>query len=255
MNVVVLVKYIPNPAGVPELGPDHRVKRIGVEGGIDPGDQYGVEAALQVAEATGGEVTAVSMGPEPAMDAIRKALSLGAAKGVLVTDEALPGADALVTARVLAAIIKRLEPDLVIAGVESQDGSTGTLPVAVAELLDLPSLTFARKVEAKDGSIRIERQTETGYDVVESALPALITVTAGANEPRYPTLKSIMQAKQKPVETLSLSDLGLSGDDAQTTQEVTGVEPAPMRQGGEVLEDASAAPARIVELLKEAKVI
>ena len=255
MNVVVLVKYIPNPAGVPELGDDYRVKRAGVEGGIDPGDQYGVEAALQVAEASGGEVTAVSMGPESAMDAIRKALSLGAAKGVLVTDPALPGADALVTARVLAAAIKRQEPDLVVAGVESQDGSTGTLPVAVAELLEIPSLTFARKVEAKDGTIRIERQTETGYDVVESALPALITVTAGANEPRYPTLRSIMASKQKPVETLTLADLELSADDARPTQEVTGVEPAPMRQGGEVLEDPAAAPGRIVEILKEAKVI
>jgi len=255
MKIAVLVKYIPNPAGVPELGEDHRVKREGVEGGIDPGDQYGVEAALQLAEASGGEVTAISMGPGPAMDAIRKALSLGAAKGILVTDEALPGADVLVTARVLAAAIRRESPDIVIAGVESQDGSTGTLPVAVAELLELPSLTFARKVEVKDDGVRIERQTETGYDVVECSLPALVTVTAGANEPRYPTLKSIMQSKQKPVETLSLSDLGLSAEDARSTQEVTGVEPAPMRQGGEVLEDASAAPARIVEILKEAKVI
>lgn len=255
MNVVVLVKYIPNPEGTPRMGDDFRLVREGVEGGLDPGDEHGVEAGLQLAEQTGGEVTVVSMGPEPALAAIRRALSMGAHKGVLVTDDSLQGADVLTTARVLAAAVKRQEFDLVLAGVESTDGYTGTLPMAVAEFLGIPSATFARHVEHKDGSIRIERQTEMGYDVVECPLPALVTLTAGANEPRYPTLKGIMQAKQKPTETLSISDLGLSTDEVKATQEVMGIEPVAAKEAGEIVEDPGEAPAKVVEFLSKAKVI
>ena len=255
MNVVVFVKYIPNPEGTPKLGEDFRLVREGVEGGLDPGDEHGVEAALQLAEQTGGEVTVVSMGPEPAVGAVRRALSMGAHKGVLITDDALKGADVLATARVLAGTVKRQDFDLILAGVESTDGYTGTLPMAVAELLGIPCATFARSLEHKDGSIRIERQTEMGYDVVECPLPALVTVTAGANEPRYPTLKGIMQAKQKPMENLSLADLGISGEDAKATQEVMGVEPVPAKEGGEIVEDPGEAPSRVVEFLTKAKVI
>ena len=255
MNLTVLVKYIPNPEGTPKLGEDFRLVREGVEGGLDPGDEHGVEAALQLAEQTGGEVTVISMGPELAMGAIRRALAMGAHQGVLITDEALKGADTLVTARVLAAAIKRRPFDLVLAGVESTDGYTGTLPMTVAELLGVPSATFARRIEHKDGAIRIERQTEMGYDVVECPLPALVTLTAGANEPRYPTLKGIMQAKQKPSETLSLSDLGLQGEEAKATQEVTGVEPVPAKGGGEIVEDPAEAPTRVADFLARAKVI
>jgi electron transfer flavoprotein beta subunit len=255
MNIIALVKYIPNPEGTPQMGPDNRLVREGVEGGLDPGDEHVVEAALQLAEQGGGEVTVLSMGPEPAVAAIRRALSMGAHKGVLVTDPALPGADTLVTARVLAAAIKRGEFDLVIGGVESTDGYTGTLPMAVAEFLGVPNATFARHIELKDGSIRIERQTEMGYDVVECPPPAVVTVTAGANEPRYPTLKGIMQAKQKPMENLSLSDLGVSAEEAKATQEVMGVEPVPAKEGGKIVEDPGEAPAKVVELLSKAKVI
>ncbi len=255
MNIIALVKYIPNPEGTPQMGPDHRLVREGVEGALDPGDEHVVEAALQLAEQSGGQVTVLSMGPEPALAAIRRALSMGAHKGVLITDAALPGADTLVTARVLAAAIKRGGFDLVIGGVESTDGYTGTLPMAVAEFLGIPNATFARNIELKDGSIRIERQTEMGYDVVECPLPALVTVTAGANEPRYPTLKGIMQAKQKPMENLSLGDLGVSAEDAKATQEVMGVEPVPAKEAGEILEDPGQAPARVVELLARVKVI
>lgn len=255
MNVVALIKYVPNPTGTPQMGDDFRLKREGVEGALDPGDEHVVEAALQVAEATGGEVTFVTMGPEPAMAAVRKALSMGGDKGVIVTDAGLRGSDTGVTAQVLAAALKRSAFDLVVAGVESTDGYTGTLPMTVAELLGIPSVTFARKLEAKDGSLSVERQTETGYHVIETPTPALITVTAGANDPRYPTLKGIMQAKQKPVETLSASDLGLEGQATQPTQEVIGIEPVPEREAGEVIEDAEAAPAKVVEFLRKAKVI
>jgi electron transfer flavoprotein beta subunit len=255
MNVVALAKYIPNPNSTPEMGEDYRLKREGVEGALDPGDEPGIEMAIRFAEQGGGEVTVVSMGPEAAVAGVRRALSMGAHKAVLITDVSLEGADALVTARVLAAAIKRQEFDLVIAGVESTDGYTGTLPMTVAELLGLPSVTFARKLELKDGSISIERQTESGYDVVECPLPAVVTVTAGVAEPRYPTLKGIMQAKQKPLEQLSISDLGLSGEEVQATQEVMGVEPVPEKEAGELVEDGAEAPDRIVQFLKEAKVI
>jgi electron transfer flavoprotein beta subunit len=255
MNVVVCAKYVPNPNGIPELGDDNLLKREGVEGALDPGDEYGVEAGLQIADAHGGEVTVVSMGPEPATAAVRKALSMGAHRAALVTDPSLRGSDALATAKVLAAAIKRQDYDLVIAGVESTDGYTGTLPMALAELLGVPSVTFARKVEIADGTVRVERQTELGYDMVEAPLPVVVTVTAGATEPRYPTLKGIMQAKQKPVDKLSLQDLELSADDIAPTQRVDAVNQAPEKGPGEVIDDADEGVRKAVQVLSEAKVI
>lgn len=253
MNIVVLVKSIPDPSGDAELGEDFLVKRDG-EGSLDPGDEYAVEAALQLAEASEGEVTVVSMGPEGAVSAIRRALSMGAHRAVMVTDDALRGSDALATARVLAAAVGRAPFDLVLTGVESTDGYTGTLPMTIAELIGVPAVTFARKIDVTDGGIRVERQTEAGYDVVESALPALATVTAAATEPRYPTLKGIMGAKQKPMETLSLADLGLGADDIAATQRVAAIEPAPQKGPGEVVQ-GDAAAGRVADLLAEAKVI
>jgi electron transfer flavoprotein beta subunit len=189
------------------------------------------------------------------MAALRRGLSMGADRGVLVTDPALRGSDVLVTARVLAAAVRRGDFDLVLAGVESTDGSTGTLPMTVAELLEIPSATFARKVEVTDGALRAERQTEAGYDVVESPLPALATVAGSAAEPRYPTLKGIMQSKQKPVEQLSVADLGLSTDDIAPSQRVASVKAAPEKGRGEVIEAGDEAAARIADMLAEAKVI
>ncbi len=255
MNVVVLAKYVPNPNGVPELGDDFLLKREGVEGALDPGDEFGVEAGLQLAEAQGGEVTIVSMGPEAALAGVRKALSMGAHKAILVSDGGLRGADALVTARVLAAAIKRSEFDVVICGVESTDGYTGTLPMTLAGLLGVPSVTFARKLEVADGKVKVERQTELGYDVVEANLPVVLTVTSGATEPRYPTLKGIMQAKQKPVERYGIGDLGLSAGDVTSTQRVGAVEAAAEKGPGEIVEDDGSAGERIAAFLQEAKVI
>jgi electron transfer flavoprotein beta subunit len=253
MNVVVLVKSIPDPNGDAELGDDLLVKRDS-EGTLDPGDEYAVEAALQLAEATAGEVTVVSMGPAGAVSAIRRALSMGAHGAVLVTDDSLRGADVLATARVLAAAVARTPFDLVLTGVESTDGYTGTLPMTVAELIGVPAVTFARKVEVIEGGVRVERQTEAGYDVVESALPAIATVTAAATEPRYPTLKGIMGAKSKPLEELTLADLGLSTADVAPTQRVGAIESAPQKGPGEVVQ-GDAAAGRVADLLTEAKVI
>src|SRR5919108_5474290 len=211
MNVIVLTKWVPEPEGTPTIGDDGLLVREGADGALDPGDEYGLEAALQLVETVGdGEVTLLSMGPEVAHAALQRGLAMGAHKGVRVTDDALRGADAVVTARVLAAAIKRQEFDLVIAGVESTDGYTGTAPATIAEFLGVPSLTFAKDLHLSDDTLTIERQTAAGYDVVVAPLPAVVTVTAGATEPRYPSLQGVMAAKSKPVATLSLPPLGLS---------------------------------------------
>jgi electron transfer flavoprotein beta subunit len=255
MNVVVLVKQIPDSNNPYQLD-GNRLKRSGVQNVLDPGDEFGVEAGLKLVEGTEGEVTVVSMGPASAMEAIRKALSMGAAKGILVTDDSLAGADALVTARVLAAAIKKVEGvDLVIMGVESTDGSAGVMPGMIAELLGMPQVTFAKHIDLKDSKLVVNRQTVAGYDVIEATLPVVLSVTAGVNEPRYPTFKGIMQAKSKPVDQLSVADLGLSADDVKATQEVAGVNPAPARGAGEKFEDDGTGAAKIADFLKEAKVI
>jgi electron transfer flavoprotein beta subunit len=251
---VVCVKHIPDPNIPPEMD-GHRLKREGVQGVLDPGDEFGVEAGLQLKEQLGGNVTLVSMGPAAAMDAIKRGLSMGADKGVLISDDALEGADALVTARVLAAAIGRNEFDLVVAGVESTDGYTGTMPSTLAEFLGLPQVTFAKTIECSDGSVKINRQTADGYHVVECDLPALITVTAGVNEPRYASFKGIMAAKKKPVETLSLADLGLSGDDVAIKQSIVELAAAEERKAGEVVQDDGEGAKRIADFLQEAKVI
>jgi electron transfer flavoprotein beta subunit len=252
MNVVVFAKWV--PLGTPELDEGRRLVR-GHDDGLDAGDEFGIELALQLTEADGGEVTVVTMGPEGAVAAIQRALAMGAHRGILVTDDALAGADALATARVLAAAARRQPFDLVIGGVESSDGYTGTVPATVAELLDLPSVTFSRRVDVDAGEVRAERQTAVGYDEVTCALPALITLTAGATEPRYPSVKGIMQAKSKPLDRVTLSDLGLAAADVAPMQSVVAIEAAPEKPGGEIVEAGDDAIARIADLLAEAKVI
>jgi electron transfer flavoprotein beta subunit len=254
LNLVVCVKHIPDP-NLPGHMEGNRLKRDGVQGVLDPGDEFGVEAALRLKEAHGGDVTVVSMGPSQAQEAVRKALSMGADRSILVTDDALAGADALVTARVLAAAIKRVEFDLVIAGVESTDGYTGTMPAALAELLGVPQLTFANDVEVEGPKLTIHRQTSDGYHVVECPLPALVTVTAGVNEPRYASFKGIMAAKKKPQEHLSVADLGLSSEELTYEQQVEDLASEEERRAGEVVTDDGTGASRIADLLHEAKLI
>ena len=253
MNIVVCVKHIPDPNAPVEIE-DNRIKRDGAQSVLDPGDMYGIEAGLALKEALGGEVAVVSMGPDQAIEAVKRALSMGADRGVLISDDALAGADSLVTARVLAAAIRRAAFDLVIAGVESTDGYTGTMPSSLAELLGVPQVTFARALTASDSSITVERQTADGYHVIECSIPALVTVTAGANEPRYPSFKGIMAAKKKPLEHLTLGDLGVSAEDAEVKQEIVGIAEVDERKSGEAV-DEDEAPARIADLLAEAKAI
>jgi electron transfer flavoprotein beta subunit len=174
---------------------------------------------------------------------------------VLVSDDALQGADALATARALAAAISRRPYDLVVAGVESTDAATGTMPIVLAELLGLPAATFARRVSLEDGRVSIDRQTLSGYDVIECDLPALVSVTAGAATARYPSVRDNLQAKKKPLERLSLADLGLSPANVAPWQEVTSVDIAAQKQAGELVEDEADAPARIVQFLADAGAI
>ena len=226
---------------------------------LDESDSYGVEMALQLVDkAGGGEVTLISMAPNSEVSGLRTALAMGAHKAILVSDDALKGSDALGTAKVLAAAIKRAEPDLVMAATESTDGYTGTTPVQVAELLGLPSITFAKHVEVADGTVKVNRQTEAGYDEVTSPLPAVVTVTAGVVEPRYPSFKGIMAAKNKPVETLTVTDLGVDAGavgPAGARQEITDVAAAEARKAGEIVEDDGEAYQRIVQFLEQLKVI
>jgi len=259
MNVVVCVKQIPDPAMPGKLASDtHALVREG-KLILDDSDSYGVEMGLQlVDQAGGGEVTLVSMAPGGETSGLRTALAMGAARAILVSDPALAGSDALSTAKVLAAAISRAQPDLIIAATESTDGYTGTLPVQVAELLGLPSVSFAKRVQIADGTVRAERQTEAGYDEVTAPLPAVVTVTAGVVEPRYPSFKGIMAAKGKPVEELTLSDLGLDAGQvgwAGARQEIVSVEPAEARQAGEIVVDEGDAHERIVAFLEQLKLV
>ena len=259
MNVVVCVKQIPDPASPGQLDPEKKTLKREGKLILDDSDAYGVEMALRLAEkAGGGEVTLVSMAPNGETSGLRTALAMGAAKAILVSDDSLAGTDALGTAKVLAAAIKRAGPDLIVAATESTDGYTGTTPVQVAELLGLPSVTFAKSVDVGDGTVKVNRQTEAGYDEVECPLPALVTVTAGVVEPRYPSFKGIMAARSKPVEQLTVGDLGLSADEVGlkgARQEVIDVAPAEERKAGEKITDEGDAYERIVAFLEELKLI
>jgi len=252
MRVAVCVKQIPDPASPYDLDPETHFVVRPTDQVLDDTDRYGVEMGLQLAEQTEGTVTLISMGPSGNLQGIRQALAMGADKAVVVDDASLQGSDSLATAGVLAAAIKREGFDLVIAGTESTDGYAGILPQQLAELLEVPALTFAKKVAVEGDMVKIERQTQTGFDEVESPSPALVSVTAGAVEPRYPTFKGIMQAKSKPVDTVTAGDLGVN---VATMQKIVSIRPAPERASGELIEDDGEAHLKIVALLEQAKVI
>ena len=258
MNVLVCVKQIPDPNVPGKLDPQtKRMVREGVDAVLDPGDEHAVEAGLQLVEKDGGEATIISMGPPRAMDAIRRALAMGAHRGILITDPGLENSDALSTARAIAAAIKGQSYELIICGTESTDGSSGAVPAQLAELLGLPLLSFAKKLEVSDGKAQIDRQTDDGYDVVEAALPAVVTVTGGINEARYPALRGIMQAKNKEIKQLGLKDLGLDGKagKAALTEEVIEIKAAEARKAGEIVEDKGDGAKRVADYLVELKVI
>jgi electron transfer flavoprotein beta subunit len=256
MNVVVCAKQIPDPAAPGELDPTTKTLKREGKLILDDSDAYGVEMGLQLADkAGGGEVTLVSMAPNSEVSGLRTALAMGAAKAILVSDPALQGSDSLATAKVLAAAVKRAEPDLVLTATESTDGYTG---VQLAEILGWPSITFAKHVEVTDGKVKVQRQTEEGYDEIEAPLPAIVSVTAGVVEPRYPSFKGIMAAKNKPVDEVKVADLGVAADAVGwpgARQEIVDVAPAEERKAGEIVEDEGEAHERIIQFLEELKVL
>ena len=260
MNVVVCVKQIPDPAEPGALDPTTKTLKRDGKLILDESDGYGVEMALQLADAAGGgEVTLVSMAPNNETSGLRTALAMGAAKAILASDPALSGTDALGTSKVLAAAIKRVEgADLILTATESSDGYTGTIPEQLAELLGLPSITFAKSIAVDGSTVKVDRQTDRGYDEVTCPLPAVVSVTAGVVEPRYPSFKGIMAAKSKPVEELTLADLGIDAGtvgSAGAGQEIVAVEDAPVREAGEIIEDDGTGAEKIVAFLDNLKVI
>ncbi|HEX4654922.1 MAG TPA: electron transfer flavoprotein subunit beta/FixA family protein [Mycobacteriales bacterium] len=260
MNIVVCVKQVPDTWAEKRLSAeDKTVDREGVDGVMNELDEYAVEEALRIKEAQGsGEVTVLTMGPDKSVETIRKALSMGADKAVHLTDPGLHGSDALATSYAMAKALATIEHDLVILGVESTDARMSVLPAMLAERLGASQLTFARKVEVGSGTVKIERQTDTGYDVVEAPTPAVVSVVEKINEPRYPSFKGIMAAKKKPLTTLSLADAGIEADKVGfggSGTEVAEFSARPPKQAGQIVKDEGDGGAKLAEFLASQKFI
>lgn len=259
-NIVVLVKQVPDTYSERKLNDgDHTLDRDSADAVLDEINERAIEEALQIKEAHDGEVTVLSVGPDRATDAIRKALSMGADKAVHVVDDALHGADIIQTAKVLAAAIGTVEDvGLVIAGNEASDGGGGAVPAILAELLGYPQLTHAREVTVDGSTIKVTRETEEGLTHLEANLPAVVSVSEKINEPRYPSFKGIMAAKKKPVETLGIADLGIDAGEvglANAWSTVVEAAPKPPREAGQRVEDDGAGGVRIAEYLVAQKLI
>ncbi len=263
MNIVVCVKYVPDATADRHFESDNTVDRTGVPGLLSELDEYAVEQALQLKEKREGEdveVTALTVGPEDAAEAIKKALQMGADKGVHVVDDAIAGSDYLATSEVIAAAVKKIgNADVVICGMASTDATGSVIPAMVAERLDLPQLTLGSVIESQGKEFRIKRDGDTSTEVIGATAPLVLSVTDQSGEARYPSFKGIMAAKKKPMETWSLSDIGVDagsvGLDAAWTA-VEGTEERPPRSQGEVVtdEDGSGATA-LVEFLASKKFI
>ena len=261
MNIVVTVKQVPDTWAEKKLDPaDMTTDRGSVDNVMNEMDEYGVEEALRIKEAHGGEVTVVTMGPPKAVETIRKALSMGADKAVHLTDDALHGSDALQTSDALAKVIKTLGADLVITSSEASDARGGVMGALLAERLGLPQLTLARKVDVDSGagSVTIERQTDNGYTKVEATLPAVVGVVEKINEPRYPSFKGIMAAKKKPLTTLTAADAGLEAGSVglgSATRAVDEAEPRPPKSSGEIVKDEGDGGSKVAGFLAAQKLI
>jgi electron transfer flavoprotein beta subunit len=261
MNIVVCVKQVPDTWAEKKLSDsDKTVDREGVEGVMNELDEYAVEEALRIKEAQGGEgtVTVLTMGPEKAVETIRKALSMGADQAVHVVDPGLHGSDALATSYALAKALGTIEHDLVILGVESTDARMSVIPAMLAERTGAAQLTFARKVEVSEGKVKIERQTDTGYDVVEAATPAIVSVVEKINEPRYPSFKGIMAAKKKPLTTLTLADAGIEAGNVGldgSGSAVAEFAARPPKQAGQIIKDEGDGGVKLADFLASQKLV
>ena len=264
MNIVVCVKYVPDATADQAFESDNTVDRVGVPGLLSELDEYAVEQALQLKEKNEAPdsvtVTALSVGPEAAADAIRKALQMGADSGVHVVDDAIAGSDALATSKVLAAAIKKIgDVDLVVCGMASTDGGMSVVPAMLAERLDLPQITFASVIESQGDQFRIKRDGDTATEIIGATAPLVLSVTDQTGEARYPSFKGIMAAKKKPVETWSLSDIGVDAGEVGLSvawSEVEDTTARPPRTQGEIVkdEDGSGATA-LTEFLASKKFI
>ncbi|MFB6894742.1 electron transfer flavoprotein subunit beta/FixA family protein, partial [Kitasatospora sp. NPDC056327] len=214
LRIVVCVKHVPDATGDRRFADDHTTDREGVDGLLSELDEYGVEQALRIAEAhEGSEVTVLTVGPDDAKDALRKALSMGADRAVHVNDGGVHGSDVIGTSAVLARALERTGFDLVVGGMASTDGATGVLPALLAERLGVPQVTLLSEVSVEGGAVRGRRDGDAATELVEAALPAVVSVTDQSGEARYPSFKGIMAAKKKPVESLDLDDLGIGADE------------------------------------------
>ena len=260
MNIVVCVKYVPDAQADRTFNAgDNTTDRVGVDGLLSELDEYAVEEALKIVEAGDGEVTVLTIGPDQASEALKKALQMGAHKAVHVCDDAIHGSDAAATSLVLAKAIEKIGvPDLVLTGMASTDGTMGVVPTMLAERLGLPAVTFASELSVSDSSVSIRRDSDVASQTIEASLPALVSVTDQINEPRYPSFKGIMAAKKKPVETFALADLDVSADQvglAAAWTSVTSFSARPPRQQGTVVTDEGDGGTKLAGFLSERKFI
>ena len=258
MKIAVCVKQVPDATSVRRLdAATKRLDRSG-EGALNATDVNAVEEALRIKEAQGGEVVVVSLGPAKAADSPRKALAMGADRAVLVSDDAAAGSDLVATSKILGKALERESPDLVLFGQQAADADGAVLWAAVAERLRRPVVSQAAELTVDGGSLRVKRQTEFGYDVIESPLPVVVAVSDAINEPRYPSLKGIMGAKKKPFDTVSLAELGIDpgeAGEAGSKTEVLALSEPPSRGDARKIEDDGSAAQQIVDFLAEKRVI
>ena len=258
MNIVVCVKQVPDTASERRLREDGTLDRASADGLINELDEYAIEEGLRIAEAHGGEVTILTMGPQKASESIRKALSMGADKAVHLLDDGLAGSDALATSYALAQVLGQTGFDLVICGSESTDARTGVLAAMLAERLGVAQLTLAGKVDIDGTAVTVRRMSDEGYAVVSAGLPAVVSVVEKINEPRYPSFKGIMAAKKKPVQTLSLADAGIDAGEVGLAGSATAVADfaaRPPRAAGVIVKDEGDGGAKVAGFLAERKFI
>jgi electron transfer flavoprotein beta subunit len=258
MNIVVCVKYVPDAQADRTFTSDHTTDRSGVDGLLSELDEYAVEEALRLKEAGDGTVTVLTVGPDDATDAIRRALQMGADEAVHVLDDAIHGSDALATSQILAAAIGKLDYDVVLTGMASTDAVMGVVPAMLAERLGLPQVTLASEVSVEGSTVTIRRDGDANTEIIAATLPALISVTDQINEPRYPSFKGIIAAKKKPVRRWSLADLGISPDEVGLSAAWTKVDDVtarPPRQAGQIVIDEGDGGTRLVEFLAAQKLV
>jgi electron transfer flavoprotein beta subunit len=258
MKIAVCAKYVPEATAGRRIDPStKRLDRSG-EGALNPFDANAVEEGLKLKQGESDEVVIVSMGPERALEAMRRALAMGADRVVLVADDGAAGSDLVATSRVLGAALERENADLVLFGQQATDSDGAVLWAAVAERLQRPLISQVAELTLEDGKVRGKRQTEFGYDVIEAPLPAVVAVSDAINEPRYPSLKGIMGAKKKPQETVTLADLGVDAGEAGESGSRTTVEALndpPARGDIQKIEDDGSGAEKIVEFLVEKKAV